>query len=94
MAKAQATVSKVAASATVVTLLDAEGQRESLIIFNDSTAILYVKLGDAAAADDFSFSMAAGAYWEPPAQDGIYTGNITGFWAAVNGKARITSISG
>lgn len=93
MAKDQATVTSVPSSAASVMLVDAEGSREGLLIFNDSTQILYVKLGTTASLADYSFQIAPKGYWEAD-QEAVYAGRIDGIWAAANGAAKITSISG
>lgn len=85
---ASATVTQVASSATVVTLQAANADRRGLLIFNDSTAALYVKYGSAASATSFSVKIAAGGYWEMPQPP--YSGIVTGIWASANGNAYVT----
>src|SRR6476469_10010433 len=51
---ATATTANVAASITVVTLLAANTSRKGAYIFNDSTSVVYVKLGSAASATSFT----------------------------------------
>lgn len=86
-----ATLSNVASSASSVTLLNANSSRQKCLIWNNSTAILYVKLGsDAATTTSCTYKMISDAQWEVPAG---YTGAITGIWASANGAARITEIA-
>jgi hypothetical protein len=92
---ATGTSSSVAASATAVTLLAANGSRKGATIYNDSSAVLYVKLGSGASTTSFTALLVgngggAGGYFEVPA---AYTGIITGIWASATGAARITELS-
>lgn len=88
-----AVVTRVAASATVVTLQAANTQRQGLIIFNDSaTGTLYVKLGSGASATDFTYRLGPALLFETPA--GIaYTGIVTGIWSLAVGAAQVTELS-
>jgi hypothetical protein len=88
-----ASVASVASSATVVTLKEANGNREGLMIFNDSTQILYVKYGTGATSSDFSYKLTAGQYHEMQAGC-LYSGKITGIWASANGAALVTELTG
>lgn len=84
-----ATVTQVSDSDSVQTLLVANTDRKSFSIFNNSTAILYVKLGSGASSTDFSFRIVPQGYYE----SGFfaYTGIITGVWSADStGQAQIT----
>ena len=88
---ANATVTKVASSATNVTLLAGNYGRLGCYIYNDSTAILYVKCGaTAVVADSFTVQLATETGWEVPAG---YTGRIDGIWASANGAAMVTEFS-
>lgn len=86
---ATGTSTSVASSATNVTLLAANSARVGATIHNDSTAILYLKLGATASATSFTVKMDAGDYFETPFG---YTGIIDGIWASANGYARITEV--
>lgn len=86
-----ATLTNVASSATNVTLIASNAVRKGLLIFNDSTAVLYVKFGTTASATSYTVQIAAGGYWEMPA-DCVYTGRVDGIWASANGNARITEL--
>lgn len=87
-----ATLSNVASSATSVTILAANTSRKGAAIYNDSTQILYVKLGTTASTTSHTVQMAAGTYYELPAPN-IYTGRIDGIWASANGSARVTELT-
>jgi hypothetical protein len=86
---ASATVTAVASTTSSVTLIAENTNRRGLSIFNDSTAVLYVKHGSSAAtASDYTVKLVAGAFYELPHP--IYTGALTGRWAAANGYAMVT----
>lgn len=94
---AKATVSSVNSSATNVTLLAANPDRQGAVIFNNSTAILYVKCGATATTTDFTVALSAGAttvsnsaYFPVPYG---YTGKIDGIWASANGAALVTEFT-
>lgn len=89
-ASTTATLSNVASSASSVTLLALNAQRRGATIYNDSSAILYVKLGATASATSYTVKMYQDDYFEVPA---AYTGVIDGIWAAATGSARITEIT-
>lgn len=84
------TSTNVASSATNVTLLAANTSRFGATVFNDSTSVLYLKLGATASATSYTVKMDAGDYYESPHG---YTGIIDGIWSSANGYARITEVS-
>lgn len=84
------TASTVASSATNVTLLAANALRLGATVWNESTQVLYLKLGATASATSYAAQLAAGAYYEVPFR---YTGIIDGIWASANGNARVTELS-
>lgn len=86
-----ATTTNVASSASSVTLLAANTSRRGATIFNDSTAVLYVKFGTTASTSSFTYKVAAGGTLELPVP--IYRGRIDGIWSAANGNARITEMT-
>lgn len=64
-------------------------------IYNNSTAILYVKLGNAASSTSFTVALAAltggiGGYYEVPYG---YTGPVAGAWASANGVALVVELT-
>lgn len=79
----------VAASASSVTLLAANSARYGATVFNDSTSVLYLKLGATASNTSYTVKMDAGDYFECPYE---YTGIIDGIWVSATGNARITEI--
>ena len=82
-------VTSVGDEATAVTLLAANTDRKGFSIHNDSTAILYVKLGSGASTSSFSIRITPQGYYE----SGVlaYRGLISGIWASdAGGSARIS----
>ncbi len=91
----QATLTNVASSATSVNLFPAdtdpyaEVDTAGRVVFNDSTAVLYLKFGATASSSSYTAQIAAGGYYEFPRP--VYTGQVDGIWASANGNARLTS---
>jgi len=84
------TPSNVSGSASNVTILAANTARLGATIWNDSTAILYLKLGATASLTSCTVKMIADAYYEVPFG---YYGIIDGIWASANGAARVTELT-
>lgn len=84
------TVTSVASSITNVVLLAAATARKGAMVYNESTAILYLKLGTTASATSYTTQLAPNAYYEVPE---MYTGIISGIWVAANGSARVTALT-
>lgn len=81
------TLSNVSGSASSVTLLASNTSRLGATIYNDSSAILYIKLNSGAATTtSFTYKAMPEAYYEVPFG---YTGAITGIWASATGAARV-----
>lgn len=88
---ATSSISSVAGSASSVTLLASNANRRLATIFNDSTAILYVKFGATASTSSYTVQMGPSAYFEIPQP--VYSGIIDGIWASATGNARITELT-
>ncbi len=86
--KQTATLTNVASSASSVTLFAANGSARGRAIFNDSTAVLYVKFGATASTSSYTVQLASNGYYEFPQL--IFGGRVDGIWAAANGNARLT----
>ncbi|MHB8603891.1 MAG: hypothetical protein ACYDCK_01445 [Thermoplasmatota archaeon] len=82
--------SSVASSAASVQLLAANSNRNGATIFNDSSQILYLKLGVTASTTSYTLQVPPNGYYEVPFG---YSGEIDGIWAAANGNARITELT-
>lgn len=83
-------VASVAGSATSVTLIASNTGRLGATIYNDSTAILYLKLGATASTSSFTAKLFQDGYYEVPFG---YTGVIDGIWASATGNARTTEVT-
>jgi hypothetical protein len=87
-----ATLANVAGATASTTLQAANTARFGLQIVNDSTAVLYVKFGAAAASTSYTVQLQAGESWVmPPAYR--YTGIVTGIWDSATGNARVTEMT-
>lgn len=91
-----ATHTNVASANADTTFLAANTARKpGSTIANESTAILYLKLGTGASATSYWMSLGPTASSIAPVAripDG-YTGVVDGFWAAANGNARVTEMT-
>lgn len=89
------TQTSVAGSASSVSLLAANNARKGAVITNDSSAVLYIKLGTTASTTSYTVTLAGSASapfssYEVPFG---YVGAIDGIWASATGNARITEIA-
>jgi hypothetical protein len=82
------TVTRVAASTTVVTLAAANTTRTGLIVYNESTSVLYLKFGATATTTDYTVQIPPSGYWwmDMPIDPVI----ITGIWTNTVGAAQVT----
>lgn len=88
---ATASVTQVADAAVATTLAAANAARLGLIVENLSTAALYLKFGAGASVVSHSFRLLEGDVWEMAYV--IYTGIVTGIWAAdAGGFAYVTEV--
>lgn len=87
-----ATSSSVASSATSVQLLASNTSRKNATFFNDSTSILYLKLGTTASTSSYAVQIPSNGYYELP-NGSVYTGEIDGIWSSANGNVRITELT-
>jgi hypothetical protein len=84
-------LSNVAGTTTSGTILAANTARVGATIWNDSTAILYLRLASGtASASACTVKLIADAYYEVP---NGYAGVITGVWASAAGFARVTELT-
>ena len=84
------TTSSIPASVTSVTLLLSNSARLGATIYNDSSSVLYIKLGTTASLTDFTIRLFPFCYYEIPF---LYTGEIDGFWVAAVGSARVGELT-
>jgi hypothetical protein len=85
----QSTATSVSAAVADTQLLAVNTSRTGATVYNDSTAILYLKLGTGASASSFTARLGARDYYETPYG---YSGAIHGYWASATGNARITEV--
>jgi hypothetical protein len=88
-----AIVASVASSAASVLIFPqvfpSIGAANGRAVFNDSTAVLYLKFGATASETSYTVQIAAGGYYEFPQP--LYAGEVDGIWASANGNARTTA---
>jgi hypothetical protein len=88
---ATATVTSVGDSTSSVQLLASTVTRLGATVYNDSSALMYLKLGTTASATDFTVKLAQDDFYELPFG---YYGRVDAIWAADSGGAAlITEIS-
>lgn len=87
-----ATLANVASSATSVTLFAESQVAKARYVFNDSTAVLYIKFGTTASSSSYTVQLAAGAFYEFPVNP-LYVGRVDAIWAAANGNARTSELT-
>lgn len=85
-----ATLANAASSASSVTLFTSNANARGRTVYNDSTAVLYVKFGGTASATSFTVAVQPAGYYEFPTP--LYTGVVDGIWASANGNARTTEV--
>lgn len=85
-----AALTNVASSASSVAILALNAARIGATIYNDSTAILYLKFGATASATSYTVQLGPSDYFETPFG---YSGQIDGIWVSANGNARVTELS-
>lgn len=83
-----ATLANVASSATNVTLFASNPAAKVRTVWNDSTAILYIKFGATASVTSATVPVASQGYYEFPQP--LYAGQVDAIWASTNGNARTT----
>ena len=85
-------VTSVPAAVGTTQLLAPNGNRANFVVYNDSTAVLYLSFDGAASTTHYTVQVPAQGYFEHPA-GAVYTGMVTGVWSAANGNARITELT-
>jgi hypothetical protein len=93
-----ATVANVAASATSVPIFPQVWPAEAgtgtgsngRVVYNDSTATLYLLFGTGATTTNYTVQIGPGGYFEFPASP-LYCGEADGVWSSATGTARTTA---
>ena len=86
----QTNYQNIPSSTSAQTFVADNGNRVGLMIYNNSTANLYIAVNFTATTSDFSIKMAPNGYYEMPR--GYYTDEVTGIWDAAEGSALVTEI--
>jgi|TARA_R110000782_G_scaffold245781_2_gene332473 hypothetical protein len=85
----QTSVSSIATNSVI---LAANSARQGVILYNQSTAILYLLLSTGTSSLT-NYSLQIPANGSLSLQAGEYTGVISGLWSAANGFARVTEFA-
>jgi hypothetical protein len=83
-------VTSVAAAVADTVLLAFNILRLGGTVFNDSTAIMYLKLGTGASTTSYTTQVARNGYYEIPFG---YIGPMNAYWTAATGNARVTELT-
>ena len=78
------------ASTSAILLVPEDLLRRGLILWNDSTATVYIKLGLAVSNTDFTWRLSSQSGYELPTP--IYQGDITAVWETATGAMQITEL--
>lgn len=78
---------KVTASSSSTTLAASNGNRVGLLIYNNSSADLFVSFSEETTTDDFTFVLPSKAFYEMPSV--YYTGDVSGIGA---GDIHVTEV--
>lgn len=87
------TTTQVADTATSTTILASNTSRKGATIYNDSSALLYLRLASGTASStDYSVRVYPNGYYEVPSS---YVGTIVGIWASDpnDGGAKVTEFT-
>ena len=88
-----ATLANITAATASTTLQAANSNRLGLVIYNDSTSVMYMKFGSTASSTSFTHQLQAGEVWELATGGCRYTGIVTGIWVSATGAARVTELT-
>lgn len=85
--------STVAASASSVQLMGSDPYRRAGMIYNESTAIMYLLLASSAATtSNYTVQVPPNGYYELPGPN-VYSGIINAIWSSAVGNARVTEMT-
>jgi hypothetical protein len=85
------TVTRVSASITSTSIIVANASRRDLLLYNESTSILYLLFGTGVASvTNYTIQIAGGGYYEVSYG---YTGALKGIWLAANGAVQVTELT-
>ena len=80
----------ISAAVADTALLAANPNRLGAMVYNDSVATLYLKLGVGASPTSYTIALGRYDYYEIP---NGFTGRIYGYWSAATGTARVTELT-
>ena len=83
-----ASISVVAGTTSSVTLFNQTAHTSGRMVYNDSTAVLFLAFGTAASAGSCTTAVGTAATFVFPVP--VYAGQVTGAWASTAGSARTT----
>ena len=83
-----ATITVVPGTTTSVTLFNQTAKSSGRIVYNDSSAVLFLAYGTAASAGSCTTAIGTAATFVFPLP--VYAGQVTGAWASTAGSARTT----
>lgn len=87
-----AAVTSIVAATTAVTLSAADPDRQGVIIYNNSNAVLYCKFGSGASSSSFTVAIPSNSLFDfTPLV--TYKGIISGVWSTSNGNAQVTEVN-
>lgn len=87
---ASSAITRVPSSVTNVTLLSTNAFRKGLLLFNDSDAIQYVKLGAVATTTDFTVRLTPRMFYEVQP---VYTGQVDVISSSAVGAIQVTELT-
>lgn len=90
MEQRNATCSNVSGTASSTAILSESKGRKGWSVFNDSSAILYLKFGTTASATSYTVKLEPGDFYESP--EYYANGRVDGIWSSATGTARVTEI--
>lgn len=83
-------ITSVSASEVTTTIVADNLLRKMVLIYNNSSNSLFLKLGSTASNDNFTVKMPPHSLFELPFP--VYTGVITGIWDGISGSAKVTEL--
>lgn len=87
---ASSVITRISSSLTNVTLLAANVFRKGLLIYNDSTAFQFIKLGITATTTDFTVRLTPHMFYEIQP---IYTGQVDVISSSTDGAIQVTELT-
>lgn len=89
--QADAVVTRVNASTSTVVLAAANTLRKTIILWNDSNAVVLIKFGPTASTSSFTWKIGPQSGYELPLP--VFVGIISAVWETANGAMQITEES-